>query len=449
MKIEVRIHPTATLASEAASIEVLIPGAARPYILDIDFTTILRQSMHVSKLATDFLLIAAVIYACDKAVDRENPEISEDRWTRELDVTIPVNFPEEWNSVADTLQECVGFLTGDSWRLEFTTANREIIQRRKRKRKTRKYNTFFDASAICLFSGGLDSFIGALDWLGLNPTDRLFLVGHYDRDVKGPKHDQVDLSSLLDEHFGNRFRVVHGRIGVRPPGDDMNLRSRSLLFIALATFFGEQIDPRTPIIIPENGPIALNIPLTPSRRGSCSTRTVHPYFIKLLQQVMEGVGFRHPLINPYKFKTKGEMVSECQFQEILNSGYALSRSCAKGGHKRFWDVRTARGCGRCVPCIFRRAALHVGDLDDEEYGIDVFGEGRTPLEIGSDFMSLLTFMRRNDDERQIRRDLVAHGSLQLDEISEYSNLIARMRDEVRVWLSAKAPANVKSMAGIR
>jgi hypothetical protein len=277
----------------------------------------------------------------------------------------------------------------------------------------------------------------------------LFLVGHYDRDVKGPKHDQTDLSSIMDDHFEDRFHIVHGRIGVTPPGDDMNLRSRSFLFIALATFFAEQFGPTTPIIVPENGPIALNIPLTPSRRGSCSTRTVHPQFMELMSQVMQRLGLQHPLINPYRFKTKGEMVAKCLTPDILTEGYALSRSCAKGGHKKHWDEKQARGCGRCVPCLFRRAALHATNQDDEVYGIDVLNGKRSPEAIGSDFMSLLTFIRRNDSDKQIQRDLVAHGRLPLDEIPIYSDLIARMRNEVRLWLRAKAPANVKAIANIR
>jgi hypothetical protein len=417
--------------------------------LDIDFTTILHQSTRVSEMATDFLLIAAVVYACDKAIDRENAAISEDRWTRDMTISIPVIFPERWQAIVEILEDCVSFLTGDDWKFEFSKADRDIIQRRKRKRRFRRYIRPFAADVVCLFSGGLDSFIGSLDWLANNAKGRLFLVGHYDRDVKGPKHDQTDLSSLMEEHFEDRFHVVHGRIGVTPAGDDMNLRSRSFLFIALATFFADQFGSTIPIIVPENGPIALNIPLTPSRRGSCSTRTVHPQFIELMGQVMQSVGLRHPLINPYRFKTKGEMVTECRFPEILAEGYALSRSCAKGGHKSSWDDKQARGCGRCVPCLFRRAALHAANLDDEVYGIDVFSGGRSPEAVGSDFMSLLTFIRRNDSDKQIQRDLVAHGRLPLDEIPMYSSLIARMRNEVRVWLRAKAPASVKAVASIR
>ena len=41
------------------------------------------------------------------------------------------------------------------------------------------------------------------------------------------------------------------------------------------------------IIVPENGYISLNIPLTYSRIGSSSTRTTHPYYFELLNQLLK------------------------------------------------------------------------------------------------------------------------------------------------------------------
>ena len=412
MRIEVTIHPTATTAFEAAAVELQLPEGEPPFTLDINFTELLRHSHNISDLAKDFLLIGAVIYGCDKAIDRENGSISDDRWTRELVVNIPVQFPDRWEAVAEDLSECVSFLTGDSWEFEFSLATRDIVQRRRRRqRQRRRLVNQEPVHAVSLFSGGLDSLIGALDWLSNNANERVFLVGHYDPDLKGPKHDQLELAQILGRHFPNRFEVVHGRIGVNPAGDDINLRSRSFLFVALATFFAEQFGPTVPIIVPENGPIALNLPLTPSRRGSCSTRTVHPHFLDLLRQVMTGVGFHHPIENPYRFKTKGEMAAECCVPAILEEGYSHSRSCAKGGHKSSWNDRHAKGCGRCVPCLFRRAALHVTGCDDESYGIDVCGRDVRTEDLNSDFLSLLSFLRRNDTERELKRSLLAHGLL--------------------------------------
>jgi len=69
--------------------------------------------------------------------------------------------------------------------------------------------------------------------------------------------------------------------------------------------------------------------------------------------------------------------------------------------------RKARGCGRCVPCLFRRAALHKIKSDDETYGIDVLADDLATTKLGSDALSLFSFIRRNDSEREIQRSLLA------------------------------------------
>ena len=38
------------------------------------------------------------------------------------------------------------------------------------------------------------------------------------------------------------------------------------------------------ILVPENGVISINVPLTVRRVGTLSTRTTHPYFIQEIQK---------------------------------------------------------------------------------------------------------------------------------------------------------------------
>ena len=39
------------------------------------------------------------------------------------------------------------------------------------------------------------------------------------------------------------------------------------------------------ILVPENGVISINVPLTVRRVGTLSTRTTHPYFIQEIQKL--------------------------------------------------------------------------------------------------------------------------------------------------------------------
>jgi hypothetical protein len=114
------------------------------------------------------------------------------------------------------------------------------------------------------------------------------------------------------------------------------------------------------LIIPENGLISINPPLTPRRIGSLSTRTTHPHFIAELQHVFDAVGLKVRLTNPYGHKTKGEMLGECSHPDLRRLAH-YSYSCGKG-------KRLNQQCGRCVPCLIRRAAfLRAGIADNTPY----------------------------------------------------------------------------------
>ena len=89
------------------------------------------------------------------------------------------------------------------------------------------------------------------------------------------------------------------------------MRSRSLLYLALGLAAAAGFGVTTPLIIPENGWISLNPPLTTNRLGSLSTRTTHPYFLEELTGLWQAAGIETPLVNPYNNLTKGEIVRRC------------------------------------------------------------------------------------------------------------------------------------------
>jgi hypothetical protein len=122
------------------------------------------------------------------------------------------------------------------------------------------------------------------------------------------------------------------------------------------------------VIIPENGFISLNIPLTASRRGSFSTRTTHPYYIWLLQEVFDYLEIGIELVLPYKFKTKGEMIDECHDQNKVNAALKGTMSCSHPGVNRWISKGDPNAhCGYCVPCIIRKASIHKSRKDPTKY----------------------------------------------------------------------------------
>jgi hypothetical protein len=117
------------------------------------------------------------------------------------------------------------------------------------------------------------------------------------------------------------------------------------------------------LFVPENGLISINPPLTPRRVGSLSTRTTHPHFVGSIQTIFDHVDLGVRIVNPYTHKTKGEMLAQCADPAIAEIAPA-SYSCGKG-------KRLNKQCGRCVPCLIRRAAfLKAGIADLTIYAAD-------------------------------------------------------------------------------
>lgn len=300
-------------------------------------TTIRRDGLNPHRLAWDFASIALSAIVADFAELRSG---SADGWTRELDLVVPVSDPDLWNRLAPTLVEAMNFLTTDRWSFSFIDG---VVPFRRPSRSRRKYPT---ADCVALLSGGMDSLIGGIDLTndGLTPY---FVTQTVNAD--GPT--QAKFSAALGSPWQTTLNHCTFVDGKREPSQ----RARSLVFIAhgvlvassLAQYsLGSVVD----LYINENGYISVNPPLTPMRVGSLSTRTAHPRFLGLIQEVLDAAGITVQLSNPYRFVTKGEMLVDCADQQLLQQLAPLSTSCGRFG-------REGSHCGRCLPCQVRRAAI--------------------------------------------------------------------------------------------
>lgn len=413
--------------------------------LDLDYEPLapLRNS---SATALDLLVLASSVYALDRAYARQT---ASDSWTRSFSLTLPVSDPGAWERSRSSFVECLQFLTGDLWALNFVPRPSPLLTLRAIA-GPRQLLFSRAATAVCLFSGGVDSLVGAINRLE-DGNSGLLLVGHHDRDMAGPYGDQKTLLSDLRRHYPRRIADVLVRVGQHGAGHDVTLRARSFLFIALGVFAATAVGPDTPLLVPENGTIALNVPLTPSRRGSCSTRTAHPRYLDLLDHALRTVGLTTPLVNPLSLATKGEVVATCRNPTLLRELLPASVSCAKRGHRREWLRRTARACGRCMPCIFRRAALHKIGLDHEVYGIDVCA-GEVDVHAsdigGNDLRACLSLLRRELSREQLATALLVNGSLPVSQLRAYGDTVSRAIHEVRELFRDKGTPTVRRAAGL-
>lgn len=416
--------------------------------LDIQYSQ-LSDLPNVPSVAVEFLAFSSAVYALDKAITRKD---AEDGWTRSISLSMPVSDPQRWNAALTELTEALEFLTGDRWQLIITSYDNPILFRPDSSRRRSRWalDSTGGTDTVSLFSGGLDSLVGVIDYLEQSASG-LALVGHHDPHIPGPFKDQCSLIEPLSAAYPDRLRPIFLRVAQHPPGREITLRSRSLLFIALGLYVATAIGPDVTLLIPENGAIALNFPLTPSRRGSCSTRTAHPYFLNTLSQALYRIGIQNPLANPLADKTKGEVVQECANPDLLGKLAPTTVSCAKRNRRMHWRRRTARSCGQCMPCIYRRAALHRLGADAEVYGNDACS-GETDLagakSSGKDLRALLSLLRRNPSLQEVARTLLANGPLDIERLPQYAALVLRSNDEIRDLLRDKGRIDVRRSAGL-
>ena len=75
----------------------------------------------------DVLVLATHVHAADTRVSRTSE--SQDGWTREIRLIVPVSEPDRWNTVAPTLMRLLNFLTGDRWTINFRGRPRGLLDR--------------------------------------------------------------------------------------------------------------------------------------------------------------------------------------------------------------------------------------------------------------------------------------------------------------------------------
>lgn len=322
--------------------------------------------LQASEIAVDLALLAAMVTAADTRISRSNEAV--DRWSREIDLHVPVADPPRWSAQANLLAGMLHFLTGDRWNIQFRPRPASLGTLAPTPTATQRTEKL---DCVCLLSGGLDSFIGAIDLL---EAARLPLfVSHY-WDGTTSKHESYCIEALRKHWTATPLSHIRARVGfprglVKGAGDEDTLRARSFLFFALAVLAADALGDGVTVYLPENGLISLNVPLDALRLGALSTRTTHPYYVARFNELLCALGLSVQLENPYRHKTKGEMVRECADGNFLKLHAKQTMSCSSPTKGR-WSGHEPMHCGHCVPCLIRRAALLTGlGSDDTTYSI--------------------------------------------------------------------------------
>ena len=319
---------------------------ARGYVGAALKPKIIRSKLSPAPRAWDLLSMALAVVSADLAGHRDR---SPDGWTREFDLTISVVDAPFWNANSALAEKLLAFLTTDRWVLHFIEngflleADRNAISP--------------EEDCVALLSGGLDSYVGTIDLVSAGK--RPFVASQI---VRGDAEKQCSFAAEIGG--GLRHLQLNHNAVVPDPENPPSQRARSIVFLAYGVFVattlaryhaGEDVT----LYVCENGFIAINPPLTGSRLGSLSTRTAHPAVLSMFQQLLDVAGLRVRVVNPYRFKTKGEMLRECSDQGLLEAHAYQTTSC--GRFKQFGYNH----CGRCIPCLVRRAAILAWKGEDQ------------------------------------------------------------------------------------
>lgn len=330
---------------------------------------LLKFDMKPTDIGIDLLILAVHVQVADTRISRERE--SQDSWTREIRLVVPVSDINLWNKTNKTLVRMLNFLTGDLWTIQFRIrpddhkinlpANTLELQ-----------NPIFNT--VSLFSGGLDSYIGAVDMLEHKLVP--LLISHASDGATSGTQKQC--FNMLKEEYPkspfNRLRLWMdvSEIKIGSGESEKSTRGRSFLFFAIGVFAGTGLGKPFALQIPENGLIALNAPLDQLRLGSHTTHTTHPFYVARWNDLLNILGFNAKVQNPFWKMTKGEMIKASKNRAFLARTMAHTLSCSSPTKSR-WKGGNERHCGYCLPCLIRRAAIDYGagkGADKTEYTID-------------------------------------------------------------------------------
>ena len=354
-----------------------------------------RMSGTLPDALRDLIRLATFTLAADCATSRGTLAAVDNglTWRRDFRFVVPVSDPDRWNQAAlrHALANTLGFLSDERFRFEFVPladGKRGGQIRFSPPGDGRTFASWKDVDDVLLFSGGMDSFSGAVDAC-LGSRTKPLLVSH--RSSGKMKAVQRRLVDALRERTGGAAPWYLG-IDVHRHGRELHheetQRTRSFLFAAIAGAVS-WLAGHNRIRFHENGIIALNLPIAAQLQGARGTRTVHPRVLDGFARILALVADQAFVVdNPYQWMTRGDVatrIQEAGVRELLRH----TRSCAAIRA----STKMHPSCGVCSQCIDRQFAVRARGLRDDDpeemYAVRAFAD---PMEVDRDVQLALGYV---------------------------------------------------------
>jgi 7-cyano-7-deazaguanine synthase in queuosine biosynthesis len=360
------------LATKKPDLNLLTKGRQKNLRLQVDaFRTNLWRDP--SKRLDDLLHIAAFVYGADTRIKRgSSKDVYASKWPRSFQLVLPVWDLAFWkrHDVSDALVETLQFITGDEFAFDFVQRHAHgptqgIFQFKE------LLGHLPSVSVVILFSGGIDSLAATL--LAVKEGGHPLLVSHR----PGPviDHRQKNLVEELRKRYTS-WDFPHVSMWVNRQSGQRTLeftqRSRSFLFTSLGVVAASVLGVDK-VWLCDNGVVSINLPHSSENVGTFLSRSTHPRYLALAQQLMRMITDQEQLTieNRLFDKTKKEtmeIIAASGHPELLQETVSCAHVEGKTKHQPH--------CGVCTQCIDRRFASTAADMSQYDlpsrYEIDVF-----------------------------------------------------------------------------
>lgn len=328
---------------------------------------------NVNARLIDFIEIATFIYVADQCVVRCQNRVDPHGilWNRRMNMIIAVQDLDFWSrgDVKECLEKLLRFLSDDCYCFSFTKMTEDHPEQ--------QYLVFDEnlgasnkPERVMLFSGGLDSLGGAIQSL-LVDGKRTVLVRHKASSKHKARYEEIEkeLRRMSND------KAVFFSFDAKKDGNlshEYTQRSRSILYFAFAAVIAKLLGLKE-VLFFENGPISLNLPMSPQVVGGRATRTTHPKTLHLFEELFRKIADKPQFVvrNPFISKTKSDVVKLI----IANGCEHLIPSSISCAHS-WQQTNLVKHCGSCSQCIDRRVALIAAGAerpdDVNDYATDFF-----------------------------------------------------------------------------
>lgn len=319
----------------------------------------------INSLHLDWIDVAMAVYVADRLSFREL-EKYRDNWKRNFDLKIAVRNLEIWSNqdIQNELKNVLSFYTDDDWEFEFVlleSYNRLSSINNKLPIPPTKY------PRVALYSGGLDSFAGAVHEIS-NDSESSFILVSGATNNRQESQQNRQIKEIIKQY--PTIEIIHQTVkfgfnwkGSEHSKEENSQRTRGFLFTTLGavTALNAGVDV---LEIYENGIGAVNLPYDNSQVGTMNSRGVNPLSLLRMEKFIQKLtGCDFQIKNLYLFQTKGEM---CRHQAVKDLANAISLTFSCDG----FPVQAAGKpqCGVCTSCLLRRLSIENADLTDFDDG---------------------------------------------------------------------------------